>query len=116
MCILSHFQVGYEAKSLLVGKSVFDGSEEHVRIATATSKLRRMFPSTLFYVLEISTPYQRSAIWHKLCLLALHFDFSKGEELSYRNVKREVLLELSDVVESLPYDLLFVLCSLFFVM
>ena len=62
-----------------------------------------------FYILETSIPYQRSAIWHKLCLLALHFDFSKEDELSYRTVKREVLLELSDVVESLPYFLLYVI-------
>ena len=35
--------------------------------------------------------------------MGLHFDFSKESESSYRDVKRTTLVELLDVVDSLPY-------------
>ena len=35
--------------------------------------------------------------------MGLHFDFSKESESSYRDVKRTALVELLDVVDSVPY-------------
>lgn len=48
------------------------------------------------------SPYRRALVWSKLRLMALHFDFSKEAEASYREAKRSTLLELLDVVDTLP--------------
>lgn len=53
--------------------------------------------------LDMPAPYRRALIWSKIRLIGLHFDFSKELESPYRDVKRTTLLELLDVVDSLPY-------------
>ena len=50
----------------------------------------------------MAPPYRRSLWWEKLQLCALHFDFKKESEAMRRDVKQSVLMELLDVVESLP--------------
>lgn len=49
------------------------------------------------------SPYRRALVWSKIRLMALHFDFSREAESSYREAKRSALLELLDVVDTLPY-------------
>ena len=53
--------------------------------------------------LDMPVPYRRALIWSKIRLMGLHFDFSKESESSYRDVKRTTLVELLDVVDSVPY-------------
>ena len=48
------------------------------------------------------SPYRRALVWSKVRLMALHFDFSKEAESPFRDVKRSTLLELLDVVDTLP--------------
>ncbi|KAK8802652.1 hypothetical protein WA171_006328 [Blastocystis sp. BT1] len=72
-------------------ESEYNGSEEHLRVASPFPKVKDMAP-----------PYRRSLLWEKLQLCALHFDFKKESEAMRRDVKQSVLMELLDVVESLP--------------
>ena len=50
-------------------------------------------------------PYRRSLLWNKIRILAIHFDFSKEDEENYREIKHTVLLELIDLVNTVPYDI-----------
>lgn len=54
-------------------------------------------------------PYRRSLLWNKIRILAIHFDFSKEDEEDYREIKHTVLLELIDLVNTVPYDILLLL-------
>ena len=49
-------------------------------------------------------PYRRSLLWNKIRILAIHFDVSKEDEENYREIKHNVLLELIDCVNTVPYD------------
>lgn len=50
----------------------------------------------------MAPPYRRSLLWEKLQLCALHFDFKKESEALRRDVKQAVLMELLDVIDTLP--------------
>ena len=70
--------------------------------------LRVYFPRSKVVVgacnsLDMPAPYRRALIWNKIRLMGLHFDFSNESESSYRDVKRTTLVELLDVVDSVPY-------------
>ena len=69
----------------------FNGSQEHLRVASVLPKVK-----------EMPSPYRRALVWSKIRLMALHFDFSREAESSYREAKRSTLLELLDVVDTLP--------------
>lgn len=53
---------------------------------------------------DMALPYRRSLLWQKLRLCALHFDFRKEKEASQREMKQAALLELVDVVKTMPWE------------
>lgn len=54
------------------------------------------------YLIEMSGPYRRALLWHKIRLCGVHFDFSKDSEKMRRDIKQSVLVELIDLVNSVP--------------
>lgn len=57
---------------------------------------------TMIDFIEMSAPYRRALLWHKIRLCAVHFDFSKESERMRRDIKQSVLVELIDLVNSMP--------------
>lgn len=53
---------------------------------------------------DVALPYRRSLLWQKLRLCALHFDFRKETESSQRDMKQAALLELVEVVKTMPCE------------
>lgn len=54
------------------------------------------------YFIEMSGPYRRALLWHKIRLCGVHFDFSKDSEKMRRDIKQSVLVELIDLINSMP--------------
>lgn len=52
----------------------------------------------------MSAPYRRALLWHKFRTITVHFDFSNPSETFRREVKLNVLAELLDLVNTMPYD------------
>lgn len=64
----------------------------------------RGFPSSAASSSDMALPYRRSLLWQKLRLCALHFDFRKEDEKAQREMKQTALLELEDVVKTMPCE------------
>ena len=52
----------------------------------------------------MALPYRRSLLWQKLRLCTLHFDFRKEDQKAQREMKQTALLELEDVVKTMPCE------------
>lgn len=90
--------------SLLISESSeYNGSDEQKSVVSPFPKIRGCV-SVAVSPPDVALPYRRSLLWQKLRLCALHFDFRKETESSLRDMKQAALLELVEVVKTMPCE------------
>ena len=90
--------------SLLISESSeYNGSDEQKSVVSPFPKIRGCV-SVAVSPPDVALPYRRSLLWQKLRLCALHFDFRKETESSLRDMKQAALVELVEVVKTMPCE------------
>ena len=88
---------------LIPESAEYNGSDEQMCVVSPFPKIRG-FTSIAVSSPDTALPYRRSLLWQKLRLCALHFDFRKENQAAQREMKQAALLELADVVKTMPCD------------
>ena len=89
--------------SLIPESSEYNGSDEQMSAVSPFPKSRGV-PASAASASDMALPYRRSLLWQKLRLCALHFDFRKEDQKAQREMKQTALLELEDVVKTMPCE------------